>query len=272
MLKKLVSKYLPIILSCSFFTGLNSYAKDNYSCECKEQSNSMYQVALLQSLMQGEYDGLISVKDLKKHGDTGIGTFQGVNGEMIVTDGVVYQALGDGTVKIASDDEMVPFANVSFMEGKISKNGVNADKYDNLINQLDSLISVEGKNQFAIAQIDGNFSSLKVRSEFKQNKPYKPLYEVLKTDQKEFTYQNIDGTLVALYFPEYMSSLNMPGWHIHFISKDKTKGGHVLELNLSNGNLKLDTKEKFDMAITNRESFNEKPLGKDISKQIKEVE
>ena len=42
------------------------------------RSDKLFQVALLQSLMQGEYDGMISVGELKTYGDTGIGTFQGV--------------------------------------------------------------------------------------------------------------------------------------------------------------------------------------------------
>ena len=76
----------------------------------------IYQVALLQSLVQGYYDGIITVGELKEHGDTGIGTFEGVNGEMIVLDGVVYQALADGSIAIPSDDEKIPFSNVTFFD------------------------------------------------------------------------------------------------------------------------------------------------------------
>lgn len=271
MIKKLFTKYLPFLLTCSIVSSFNASAKTNVECT-KSTTDNMYQVALLQSLMQGEYEGVISVEELKKHGDTGIGTFHDVNGEMIVIDGVVYQALGDGTVKIASDQETVPFSNVAFLKGKVTANNLQANNFKDLEKQLNEIVDKQGKNQFAIATIQGKFPTITVRSELKQEKPYKPLYEVLKTDQTEFNYKNIEGTLVALYFPEYMSSLNMPGWHIHFVSEDKTKGGHVLDLNLANGSLKLDTKTNFDMAIVNRDSFNNKQLGTDISKEIKAVE
>ena len=79
-------------------------------------AESIYQVALLQSLAQGYFDGSITVADLKEHGDTGIGTFDGLNGEMIVLEGVVYQATGDGSVVVPADDETVPFSNVTFFE------------------------------------------------------------------------------------------------------------------------------------------------------------
>ena len=63
------------------------------ACSSQEQTQkreTVYQVALLQSLTQGYYDGIVKVSELKQHGDTGIGTFEGVNGEMIVLDGTVY--------------------------------------------------------------------------------------------------------------------------------------------------------------------------------------
>ncbi|MBQ2635433.1 MAG: acetolactate decarboxylase, partial [Methanobrevibacter sp.] len=41
--------------------------------------DSMYQVSLMQAFMHGEYDGVITVGDLKTHGDIGLGTFEGVN-------------------------------------------------------------------------------------------------------------------------------------------------------------------------------------------------
>ncbi len=75
--------------------------------------DSMYQVSLMQAFMHGEYGGVITVGDFKSHGDIGLGTFEGVNGEMIVLDGVVYQAASDGSINVMSDDEKVPFGTYS---------------------------------------------------------------------------------------------------------------------------------------------------------------
>ena len=36
-------------------------------------------------------------------------------------------------------------------------------------------------------------------------------------------------SLVGVYFPDYMDGINMPGWHLHFLSEDRAKGGHVFD-------------------------------------------
>ena len=105
--------------SCSSQQNTKSEATDKAAEQTAEKNTeTIYQVALLQSLTQGYYDGIIKVSELKEHGDIGIGTFEGVNGEMIVLDGTVYQALGDGSVQVAADDETVPFSNFEQIKGK----------------------------------------------------------------------------------------------------------------------------------------------------------
>ena len=235
-------------------------------------SDKLFQVALLQSLMQGEYDGVVTVGELKTYGDTGIGTFQGVNGEMIVLDGVVYRAVWDGSVEIAPNDETVPFSNVTFFDADIKAEHMNADSANELKSILTSIVRKHGRNQFYMVKVTGVFPSILVRSELKQKEPYKPLNDALKTDQREFTYSDIRGTVVALYCPDYMDGLNTPGWHLHFISEDRQKGGHVLELKLQDGTLELDIISEFAMVVPNRESFNSKSLETDLKKEIEQVE
>ena len=236
------------------------------------KSDMLFQVALLQSLMQGEYDGIVTVGELKQYGDTGIGTFQGVNGEMIVLDGTVYRAIWDGSVEIAPDDETVPFSNVTFFEADIKAEHVNAASSSELKSILNSIVRKHGRNQFYMAKVTGLFPSVLVRSELKQKEPYKPLNDALKTDQREFTYSDIKGTIVALYCPDYMNGLNTAGWHLHFISEDRQKGGHVLDLTIQGGSLELDIISEFAMVVPNRDSFNSKRLETDLKKEIEQVE
>ena len=232
----------------------------------------IYQVALLQSLVQGYYDGIITVGELKEHGDTGIGTFEGVNGEMIVLDGVVYQALADGSIAIPSDDEKIPFSNVTFFDEdeNVTLEGItDIDALKELLNE-----KLEGKlpNGFCVIRIDGKFKEMNVRSEYKQNEPYKPLAKVLETDQTFFDYSDIEGTVVGLYCPPYMDKLNAAGWHLHFISKDREKGGHVLGLNIDKADLALDYTRGFEMKLPENEMFDGFDLTIDQSEDIKEVE
>ena len=82
----------------------------------------MYQVSLLQSLAYGDYSGSVTVKELKQHGDVGIGTFNKLNGELIMLDGEAYRAAGDGSVEIVPDDETIPFSIVTYMDADDKKN------------------------------------------------------------------------------------------------------------------------------------------------------
>ena len=234
--------------------------------------DELFQTALLQSLMQGEYDGVITVKELKTYGDTGIGTFQGVNGELIMLDGKVYQALWDGSVKIASDDETVPFANVTFFDADVKKEGVTAKDMKALQDIMTSAAKEHGINQFYMVKVSGLMPNIHVRSELAQNEPYKPLNDALKTDQREFEYKDIRGTLVALYCPNYMSGLNSTGWHLHFVSDDGTKGGHVLNVETKDCLLAMDVISEFNMIVPNRKSFNDKDLSVNMQKDIEAVE
>ncbi len=237
-----------------------------------QDTETLYQVALLQSLTQGYYDGIIKVSELKKHGDTGIGTFEGVNGEMIVLDGTVYQALDDGSVKVADDNETVPFSNVTFFDADITEDISDIKDVNGLKTALDKIVSAKGGNLFYMVKVDGTFEKMFVRSELKQQKPYKTLDKALETDQREFTYENIKGTIVGLYCPDYMGGLNAAGWHFHFLSEDKAKGGHILDLSFANAKARLDATPTFAMTLSDNGEFQKMELAKDVNDAIKKVE
>ena len=79
----------------------------------EQNKDVLYQVSLLQGLTNGDYYGSVPVTELKQHGDTGIGTFNKLNGELIMLDGGVYRAAGDGSVEAVSDEETIPFSIVT---------------------------------------------------------------------------------------------------------------------------------------------------------------
>ena len=247
-------------------------SKPASSSETAQDRETVYQVALLQSLTQGYYDGIIKVSELKQHGDTGIGTFEGVNGEMIVIDGKVYQALGDGTVKEADDNETVPFSNVSFFDSDISVDLKDINDMASFKAEFDKTVNEKGKNMFYLVKVSGTFDKMLVRSELKQEKPYKSLDKALETDQREFTYENVTGTVVGLYCPDYMGGLNAAGWHFHFISDDRTKGGHMLDLSFKSAKAELDITPSFDMTLSDNSEFQSMELAKNVDDAIKKVE
>ena len=233
---------------------------------------TFFQVSLLQGLTFGDYYGSVPVKDLKLKGDAGLGTFDGLDGEMIMLDGSVYKAKGDGTVELADDSEMIPFCGITFLDDDITWSVENIETYNQLIDILNQKVEENGKNRFYAARIAGRFSEMNVRSEYAQQEPYKPLAKVLETDQTFYDYSDIDGTIVAMYCPPYMSDLNASGWHLHFISDDKTKGGHVLGLHIEKADIALDLTDNFEMKLPNNDMFSGFDLTIDQSEDIKKVE
>ena len=233
---------------------------------------TIFQVSLLQGLTLGDYYGSVTVGELKEKGDTGIGTFEGVNGELVMVDGVVYRAKSDGSVEIAPDEETIPFSNVTFFDADVTEEISGISSVDDLKSYLNEKVNELGKNNFYMIRIDGAFKNVFARSELKQEEPYKTLADALSTDQREFDFAGASGTVVGLYCPEYMRDLNAAGWHFHFISEDKQSGGHVLDLDIDNAELKWDSTKGFNMLLPDTKMFPTLDLTTDQSEDIKKVE
>ena len=267
MNKKIVFALIVVgLLAVSAVSAQNSLLLNN------NDDDSMYQVSLMQAFMHGEYNGVITVGDFKSHGDIGLGTFEGVNGEMIVLDGVVYQAAADGSINVMPDNETIPFATITKFDedGKIDT--ITAKDFNDLTSQLDKTIEKYGTNNMYVIKIKGDFSNITVRSVEKQEKPYKEFTEVAKVDQKVFNHTNQTGTVVAIYFPEYMNELNMHGWHLHFLSDNKTTGGHVLGFNNFRGSGQIDEIHEFSMILPTDDTFVKMNFTEDMTNKISSVE
>jgi acetolactate decarboxylase len=192
----------------------------------------IWQYSTLSALLAGSYDGRLSVGDLPGHGDLGLGTFNRVDGEMIVLDGQVWQVRADGRPAVAAPATLVPFAAViPFMPERRITLPAGLD-FAGLAAFLDSRLADRGLVQ--AIRIEGRFPRLKLRSEAAQNPPYRPLAEVLR-NQVVFDLADLQGTLVGFRYPSGLAALNVPGWHLHFLSADHLHGGHVLNLTTGAG-------------------------------------
>ncbi|MCR5833824.1 MAG: acetolactate decarboxylase [Selenomonadaceae bacterium] len=238
-----------------------------------KEKNTLYQVALLQSLALGHFDGSISVKDLKKLGDTGIGTFEGLDGELIAVNGVIYRANNDCKINVVPDNVKIPFCNVTFFKKDFSSQLVNLHSKSSIEEELNKFVEEHGVNNFYMVRIHGTFNDLLVRSEAKQSKPYPTLVGALEATQKEFNPQKtVSGIVIGLYCPDFMNSLNSTGWHFHFVSDDKSFGGHVLSMNLKEGEVEFDKIENFKMALPTNDDFDALNFKVDLKEQIHKAE
>ncbi len=206
---------------------------------------AIYQGSTIEALLAGNYSGVASVKQIKQKGDTGLGTFAGLDGEMIILDGQVYKAAKNGTVTLEGDAAQSPFYAVT----QLRKNGngvklAEAADYAALKVQIDNLRS--RSDLLYTIVVKGTFAALTLRSVGPYEKPYPLLSDAVK-EQNVFQYKNVQGTLVGFWLPSYLGNANASGYHLHFLSDDKQKGGHVLGLQLRDGVLFLDEKSKLEI-------------------------
>jgi len=238
-------KYQIFILALAsvFLSGCVYLSKQNHPI--------IYQYSTSGAFMSGAYDGQLTIKELKTHGNFGLGTVNGIDGELIVIDGAAYLAKADGKIVRAYNRSEVPFAVVDFFRSSTEAVHYNSLDYKALIEYLDLLMP--DKNSIYAIKVEGDFSSVKARSFEKQGKPYKEFSEAAKT-QKVFEFTDVKGTLVGFYFPDFMKDINFSGYHFHFISRDRKSGGHLLDCNLSQGVIRIQKVNKFFMALPNKDS------------------
>lgn len=232
------------------------------------KTNKLYQVATLNNLMLGDYNGSITVKELLTHGDTGIGTYDGLDGEAIIVNGKAYDGRANGSVSLMNDNDTLPFTTVSFFDESVEEKEISF----NSINEFKDILSkeLESQNYFYMIKMEGNFT-VRIRSCFKQEKPYEPLYKVAK-DQREYEYHNIYGYVIGVFCPNYVNGINLPGWHIHFLSKDYKYGGHILRLSGENIKYKLNKINEWNLYLPDSEDFKKNNLIEDLKAKTEAVE
>jgi len=98
--------------------------------------NTLFQVSTSAALVQGVYQGCTKLSEVKACGDFGLGTYEGLNGEGLMLDGDVYQALSDGSVVEPDDACRVPFwVSTQFVaDRKAQLDGITS--WDDLCSQV----------------------------------------------------------------------------------------------------------------------------------------
>lgn len=219
--------------------------------------DTLYQVSVLSGLMSGDYDGKVSLRQIRKRGDFGIGTFDRLDGEAVELDGEFYQVKNDGKIHRPPLGTTSPFAMTSFFHPDSGFSLSAQPDFDSLKGAIDG--HLETKNIPYAVRVDGKFSFVKTRSIARQNKPYRPLPEIAK-EQSVFEFQDVEGSLIGFRLPSYMAGVNLPGYHMHFLSRDKTKGGHLLECKLISGEVQIDDIKHFQLELKKSPEFYSRNL------------
>ncbi len=197
----------------------------------------LFQTSTIDALLEGEYDGDVDFAELESRGDFGLGTLDALDGEMVALDGGFYQIAADGRAYGIDRQAKTPFAVVTFFEPKLTRTLAAPVDFDGFCSYLDMLVGDDAP--CCAVRLDGRFEYVKTRSVPRQRRPYPPLVEVVE-GQPTFELADVTGSLVGFRFPRYAQGLNVAGYHFHFITKNRSAGGHVLGFRLASGELSVD--------------------------------
>lgn len=252
-------RFLPILACALLLSGC-----------CRPPAHTITQVSPIAALLAGAYDGQVTCAELLRRGDLGIGTFDRLDGEMVVLDGAVYQACSDGAVRRAGGGETTPFAAVTRFSPSVSAPLAAGTDLKGLEGAVDR--AFPDMNLFCAVRVRGRFSAMKVRSVPPQAKPYPPLAEAAKR-QTVFERSGTGGTLVGFRSPRYAEGIAVPGYHLHFLSDDRTFGGHVLDFALESGIAELDPCTRLMLVLPGPGSaFAAMDLGGDRTAELERAE
>jgi acetolactate decarboxylase len=203
----------------------------------EREPHVLFQASTIGALLDGAYEGDVTFAELAEHGDLGLGTLNALDGEMIALDGGFFRADASGDASEVDPGERTPFAVLTWFEPNVQVEVEDPLSHDDLIALMDDRLP--GGVAACAVRIDGSFELVHARSVPRQDPPYRPLAEVVGS-QTVFDLRDVDGTLVGFRFPDYSEGLEVSGYHLHFITADRVRGGHVLEARVRRATVQLD--------------------------------
>ena len=209
------------------------------------KGNAVYLSTPINAIVEGFYLDKTTIGDVKAHGDFGLGTFNHLDGEMILLDGKAYQITAAGEVLAIADDEKTPFACVTFFHPDTWDDLPSGTSPYGVFDLLDSLIP--SPNMLYALRIDGIFDYVKTRA-IPRTENYLPLVEAAK-NQIVFEFKDVEGSIAGFYTPAFMASLNAPGYHLHMLTSDRRQGGHLMECRLHQARIGIQHVPKLEVDL-----------------------
>jgi len=230
--------------------------------------HTIYQVSTSGALVQGVYQGCVRVADILRHGDFGLGTFDGLDGEGILLDGICWQARSDGSVHRAPPEVLAPFWVVTSFRSdqRLKLKGIQG--WTDLTAKVDA--HRPSDNVFTAIRIRGVFERIKIRVACKA--PAGTDLVTATSHQAEFNFETLTGTLVGFWSPAFARTINVPGYHLHLLSDDHAHGGHVLDLQASELTVELHTEDHLQLALPDTPGFLAADLSGDPSASLAKAE
>lgn len=233
------------------------------------EQETIYQVSTIDTLLQGGYDGVVSFGEVRKHGDFGIATLDGLDGEMIAFDGAFYHIRADGTVVEVTDDMTTPFGTVTYFSPDSRFLISHASNFTDFSRQAEAFLP--SRNYPYAVMLRGEFPSVTARAIPRQEKPYPRMVEA-SANQSVFEFNNTTGTIAGFWTPDLAEGLNVPGFHLHYLNADRTAGGHILDFILENATVEIDTSSALTIVLPTAGTFSGLDLSGDLGSELALVE
>lgn len=216
-------------------------------------SRLIYQTATMAALLSGVYDGPVKLRELLLHGDFGVGTFNGLDGELLILHGQPYQLRADGNASSAPPDTAIPFATVTRFAPQHTIEVSDPHDRAALVAVIDDCVG--SANSMVAVRISGTFSVVKTRTVRKQHQPYQRFTEATR-DQHEVDLADIEGTLAGFRMPQWLQGISVAGFHMHFIDVSRRLGGHALDYNLVHGTVEIDVCSDLHLSLPETPEFD----------------
>ena len=217
-----------------------------------EHGRAVYQTSTMGALLDGVYDGDVTVADLLGHGDFGLGTFNGLDGEMLILDGVCYRLRADGTATVAGAQDRSPFATVTWFTADHTFDvGVPTDRAD-LLGMIDA--ALDSPNLIYAIRVTGLFETISTRTVLAQHRPYPPLAQATE-GQQETEVTDVRGTLAGYRMPDYEQGVAVAGYHLHYLDDARHGGGHALDYRLRQGRVEISVRAELHLALPTNAAF-----------------
>ena len=188
------------------------------------KSSMLYMSSPINALLEGFYSDDVTIDTLRAKGDFGIGTFNNLDGELVALGGRLFQLELDGHARAVDGAMKTPFATVCQFSPMLTEEFLSPLAYGKFLEQLTAILP--SANMFYAIHMEGRFREVRTRS-VPRTDNYRPLAEA--TDkQKICQFTDVDGHLVGFYTPSFVPSVNVPGFHFHFIDAALSRGGHLL--------------------------------------------
>jgi acetolactate decarboxylase len=241
--KKIIIVVAVVLAGLFVLSSLSSILQ--YNQNVAGDRDVLYQLATFNTFSNGGYAGFMSYSELEKHGDFGIGTFDGLDGEMLAVNGIYYQIPWDGKPRVATGNMEAPYATVTFfdVDQSFAVGGVN---YTQLKAEIDS--ALPSKDAIYAIKVTGTFDFAQTRSPAKQNQPYQPLSVALQ-NQAVFNLTDVSATAVGFWFPASMDGVDYVGYHLHLITDDASAGGHLLDCIIRNATVEIDQTTRYSLVL-----------------------